>query len=101
MSMALRGRQHAGGFAIGLAQVAVGSARDQAPRLRAGRHFPEHLLEIVRREGRSEERRVGKECVITCRSRWSPLHSNTLLTHFYTCFCNYKLISSFATSYNI
>src|SRR3546814_14812769 len=23
---------------------------------------------------RSEERRVGKECVITCRSRWSPLH---------------------------
>src|SRR3546814_11118763 len=21
---------------------------------------------------RSEERRVGKECVITCRSRWSP-----------------------------
>src|SRR3546814_18038244 len=23
---------------------------------------------------RSEERRVGKECVSTCRSRWSPLH---------------------------
>src|SRR3546814_8632435 len=22
--------------------------------------------------GRSEERRVGKECVSTCRSRWSP-----------------------------
>src|SRR3546814_19097290 len=33
-----------------------------------------------RREGRivldlrSEERRVGKECVSTCRSRWSPYH---------------------------
>src|SRR3546814_13992781 len=24
--------------------------------------------------GRSEERRVGKECVSTCRSRWSPAH---------------------------
>src|SRR3546814_9654937 len=24
----------------------------------------------------SEERRVGKECVSTCRSRWSPYHSN-------------------------
>src|SRR3546814_6322866 len=25
-------------------------------------------------EHRSEERRVGKECVSTCRSRWSPYH---------------------------
>ena len=23
---------------------------------------------------RSEERRVGKECSLTCRSRWSPYH---------------------------
>src|SRR3546814_15419788 len=23
---------------------------------------------------RSEERRVGKECVSTCRSRWPPVH---------------------------
>src|SRR3546814_12380920 len=28
----------------------------------------------VLRIGRSEERRVGKECVSTCRSRWSPYH---------------------------
>src|SRR3546814_7961365 len=28
---------------------------------------------IVHRH-RSEERRVGKECVSTCRSRWSPYH---------------------------
>src|SRR3546814_18121118 len=27
-----------------------------------------------REEDRSEERRVGKECVNTCRSRWSPYH---------------------------
>src|SRR3546814_17021380 len=26
-------------------------------------------------ESRSAERRVGKECVSTCRSRWSPDHS--------------------------
>src|SRR3546814_19127031 len=26
---------------------------------------------------RSEERRVGKGCVSTCRSRWSPYHSKT------------------------
>src|SRR3546814_20202685 len=31
--------------------------------------------ELVRKHlGRSEERRVGKECVSTCRSRWSPYH---------------------------
>src|SRR3546814_17552121 len=28
----------------------------------------------LRRSRRSEERRVGKECVSTCRSRWSPYH---------------------------
>src|SRR3546814_13840785 len=28
----------------------------------------------VQEPGRSEERRVGKECVSTCRSRWSPYH---------------------------
>ena len=32
--------------------------------------FPEYLDAIER----SEERRVGKECVTTCRSRWSPYH---------------------------
>src|SRR3546814_15235336 len=33
-------------------------------------------LELAHRQGieRSEERRVGKECVSTCRSRWSPYH---------------------------
>src|SRR3546814_11273355 len=36
------------------------------------------LAEWVRRRlfaiRRSDERRVGKECVSTCRSRWSPYH---------------------------
>ena len=31
-------------------------------------------LEISPNEMRSEERRVGKECRIGCRSRWSPYH---------------------------
>src|SRR3546814_16869261 len=29
---------------------------------------------LTRGDVRSEERRVGKECVSTCRSRWSPYH---------------------------
>ena len=33
----------------------------------------EKLIEPSRNE-RSEERRVGKECRIGCRSRWSPYH---------------------------
>src|SRR3546814_12003395 len=37
---------------------------------------------------RSEERRVGKECVSTCRSRWSPYNSNKKGCH--TRSTNYK-----------
>src|SRR3546814_14690748 len=38
-------------------------------------------------KGRSEERRVGQECVSTCRSRWSPYHykknhKNLIITEF-------------------
>src|SRR3546814_70066 len=35
-------------------------------------HYPD--LHHRHGHGRSEERRVGKECVSTCRSRWSPYH---------------------------
>src|SRR3546814_15411168 len=31
-------------------------------------------LSLAALTARSEERRVGKECVSTCRSRWSPSH---------------------------
>src|SRR3546814_17656099 len=42
-----------------------------------GRLLPPDVLGLVRylkssAKNRSEERRVGKECVSTCRSRWSP-----------------------------
>src|SRR3546814_13191478 len=37
-------------------------------RCRANVHYPASRSRVLRR---SEERRVGKECVSTCRSRWS------------------------------
>src|SRR3546814_9647702 len=39
--------------------------------------FERRLIDLNpagRKQTRSEERRVGKECVSTCRSRWSPYH---------------------------
>src|SRR3546814_14817242 len=54
-----------GGDLLGLATaLQVVGLELRALRLEAG--------EIVLRRPRSEERRVGKECVSTCRSRWSP-----------------------------
>src|SRR3546814_11381859 len=38
------------------------------------RNDGESSFHAKRRSVRSEERRVGKECVSTCRSRWSPYH---------------------------
>src|SRR3546814_7966583 len=40
-----------------------------------GSRMPLHVLDnlsAIAPQERSEERRVGKECVSTCRSRWSP-----------------------------
>src|SRR3546814_13079443 len=34
----------------------------------------ERMVDPLAIARRSEERRVGKECVSTCRSRWSPYH---------------------------
>src|SRR3546814_19941827 len=46
-----------------------------APRLRSLYPFSLPFTAKVRLKFcRSEERRVGKECVSTCRSRWSPYH---------------------------
>src|SRR3546814_19104319 len=36
--------------------------------------FYEHVTFVQGTVWRSEERRVGKECGSTCRSRWSPYH---------------------------
>ena len=40
------------------------------PSLRLGAALTAAALILLR----SEERRVGKECSVTCRSRWSPYH---------------------------
>src|SRR3546814_4875785 len=41
-----------------------------------GRGHDDHIAwaQMARLDDRSEERRVGKECVSKCRSRWSPYH---------------------------
>src|SRR3546814_1398352 len=41
---------------------------------RGGGHLQPADGAAQRGRTRSEERRVGKECVSTCRSRWSPYH---------------------------
>src|SRR3546814_3911588 len=42
----------------------------------ASPHILHKSFEVIETSvaSRSEERRVGKECVSTCRSRWSPYH---------------------------
>src|SRR3546814_11404162 len=54
----------------------VGAIGDQVRAdCRAGQPLAEEIVDFavrVERAMRSEERRVGKECVSTCRSRWSP-----------------------------
>src|SRR3546814_15273055 len=37
-------------------------------------HARQMLEQVITDGTRSEERRVGKECVSTCRSRWSQIH---------------------------
>src|SRR3546814_14347466 len=72
------GREHAGNqLEQGRFAGAVGT--DDAQRFALAqrkRHVVQHLHHTPRRSpARSEERRVGKECVSTCRSRWAPHHS--------------------------
>src|SRR3546814_12282968 len=62
-------------FTLGIALCEMLLARP----LFTGRNEFEILTKIndadlggLEKYGRSEERRVGKECVSTCRSRWSP-----------------------------
>src|SRR3546814_14846933 len=55
--------------------VGLGATQSRGPGVIASQGVRERLHLADRAAGvRSEERRVGKECVITCRSRWSPYH---------------------------
>src|SRR3546814_14444655 len=62
------------------AALALAEARHQDCRLAVlpwSKSKAAALFELAVHHGdclRSEERRVGKECVSTCRSRWSPYH---------------------------
>src|SRR3546814_13243220 len=66
----------------------VGRPRPPLGRLRAGRRrcMPrvdarqQQALGLFSFEARSEERRVGKECISTCRSRWAPSHYKKKIT---------------------
>src|SRR3546814_15118441 len=58
---------------LALALLVGGPVRGPVERLR--RVDADALgVEAARGVARSEERRVGKECVSTCRFRWSPYH---------------------------
>ena len=52
--------------------AAAAIMRDRAMRSAAPIDMPFAFFSTHRT--RSEERRVGKECTATCRSRWSPYH---------------------------
>ena len=87
-------RQEKGCYTLYKENEAIGTAvvdgttilrLEVVPRWR-GRGYGSYLLkELLRQNGgldpkqatrftRSEERRVGKECLRLCRSRWSPYH---------------------------
>src|SRR3546814_11640627 len=50
------------------------AARKFLPRAATGPRDVVAIFVVGKESDRSEERRVGKECVSTCRSRWSPYH---------------------------
>src|SRR3546814_13006111 len=60
--------------------IAITSRQIAFDDLRRRQHFRSCLCrtacarQVPRSPERSEERRVGKECVSTCRSRWTPYH---------------------------
>src|SRR3546814_14151003 len=71
----------AGFFYVNLAAAIVeglmgtlGFSHAQAGTVMSANIYGASLGGLVAVFARSEERRVGKECVSTCRSRWSPYH---------------------------
>src|SRR3546814_9588714 len=53
--------------------ISVGGEQDGVGQVLDVPFIPQ-LRNNLASQSRSEERRVGKECVSTCRSRWSPYH---------------------------
>src|SRR3546814_13871377 len=83
---AINGRQRQGGHrsfvivlrlksiysGLGLDQITLAGMQDSFMHLSL--ITQRTIVYQVQLRNRSEERRVGKECVSTCRSRWSPYH---------------------------
>src|SRR3546814_1070163 len=82
-------RKRVGAFVVGVAgmaldphpldPVALGGGDERLPEIGVldrflRRGLPAVLAPAVDQIGRAHVRRVGKECVSTCRSRWSPYH---------------------------
>src|SRR3546814_14481897 len=66
-----------GDEALGMVYVPTGNATPDffgGNRRSFDDRYSSSVLALDAETGRSEERRVGKECVSTCRSRWSPYH---------------------------
>src|SRR3546814_14690088 len=65
---------------VDMVQASIGVVRVPLPFTAMGRgakgraFLVDYFGKMVTERRRSEERRVGKECVSTCRSRWSPYH---------------------------
>ena len=76
---ALQRAEHAAALALQLAMVLATAG---APAI--AQDYPSRPVKIIAPQApgggvdlvalRSEERRVGKECMVQCRSRWSPYH---------------------------
>src|SRR3546814_16199642 len=77
-----RGRRHMAHEGRAAGAVIVGEARLQA-KIFGKRQACEEIVGQADEQtvDRSEERRVGKECVSTCRSRWSPYHYKQKTNH--------------------
>src|SRR3546814_14384129 len=73
-----------------------------ACRAAAALRLPPQPASRSRSSSRSEERRVGKECVSTCSSRWSPYHykKNTHHSsiHIYNCHNNHKYVPKLSSN---
>src|SRR3546814_20967993 len=66
--------EHAGEARADLRRKPDTLAFSAGQRSRIARKAEIFETDIIQEAKRSEERRVGKECVSTCRSRWSPYH---------------------------
>ena len=71
----LLSRQLVMGFSGSSKAVVMASAlSEQVPKILIVTSTQNEAEQLTGDLSRSEERRVGKECVSTCRSRWSPYH---------------------------